>query len=362
MHHRQMPMHKHNLDDIILPLRKRIERTLPVDADLHQDLDMLLGRAVDDPPMALVRARRMLEVLVYDFCGKQSPSISILNKYGRPELSSAIRNLEKTTHITRASIALCDAIRLEGNWCVHYDPKVPEGRKSITVDEPTLIETLHRLAEVVEVLLSGDGQGFALGLQEPFRAMHSALRTRWVPQLNGKTEGVFPLSEALELIYRSTVRYLTPELLTVLEKYESRGDLPGALPPEEMVGLRQLRGLGLIEHDGQWLFAPTRSTRIDLTPGGRLLLALKGDQPSDREEQLVREVIRHWQSVEEDSAALKLLKRIRHNKKVAPADKTSARRLRNMYLLRHSSELLASAEEVSLTDLGYYILGRNIPD
>ena len=53
----------------------------------------------------------------------------------------------------------------------------------------------------------------------------------------------------------------------------------------------QLRNLGLIEHDGQWLFSPTPNKRAWPTPQGRFLLHLDDRRGDDVSEDLAIDVI-----------------------------------------------------------------------
>jgi hypothetical protein len=101
---------------------------------------------------------------------------------------------------------------------------------------------------------------------------------------------------------------------------------------------------------------------VGLTPQGYFLLALLEGEPSGREEHLARNVIRAWHAAEQDSRTLKFLNKIQYDTELPPNDKSIARKSRNMYLARHTSYFLEAADDVSLTDLGYYMLGRHKPD
>lgn len=76
-----------------------------------------------------------------------------------------------------------------------------------------------------------------------------------------------------------------PSLMRVLEGRAWDSRLQPRLPTEEEDAIRQLRNLGLVRHDGLYLFAPTRSAFVEPTAAGRLLIALYEDVArADRQE------------------------------------------------------------------------------
>ena len=89
-------------------------------------------------------------------------------------------------------------------------------------------------------------------------------------------EGNFPLSEALLLLFRSLADQFEPEWLDWLARLDENGNLSVGLTQEDEHAIRQLRNRGLIDHDGQWLFTPTRSERAFLSKRGQFLLHLAG--------------------------------------------------------------------------------------
>lgn len=101
----------------------------------------------------------------------------------------------------------------------------------------------------------------------------------------------FPLPEALEMLFRSVVATMQPEWLPVLEKYATDDRLPDQLSDGEEDVLRQLRNLSLVRHDGQWLFAPTRSRLLWPAPPGKLLIALRRQTAPDDLETVARDVV-----------------------------------------------------------------------
>jgi hypothetical protein len=129
------------------------------------------------------------------------------------------------------------------------------------------------------------------------------------------------------------------------------------MDPNTENAVRQLRNLGLIEHDGRWLFSPTRSTRAWPSARGRFLRLL--DQgTSDPPEDLAIETIRSLAPIQKGTHLFTLLKGIQYSESIQPKDEAALRTLRNLNLIEHPSYFLAGARVAYLTDLGAYVLGQ----
>ena len=63
-------------------------------------------------------------------------------------------------------------------------------------------------------------------------------------------------------------------LIEVLDNEQRQRYLPARLSDQQENALRRLRNHGLLEHDGRWLFTPTRSERVWASPMGELLIEL----------------------------------------------------------------------------------------
>jgi hypothetical protein len=355
-------MNKIAINHDILPLQGVVQKLTERHHDLHEDFERLLARSQDDPPMAVGRARRLLEVLVTDryiACNQLTPPF---RKQLKP-VFNMIEELLKAESITRVEAALCHAIRLEGNRVLHYQPDEPNEPRKMRVAADKLAQTLQKLAEVAETNLLGEHSVYVSCLGEPFATMYRNLQTTVVPLLDQKSMGPFPLAEALVLLFRSTVGQMEPGWLALLARFHQDERLPSRIEPDAEAALRQLRNLGLIEHDKPFLFTPVRSTCVRPTPAGRLLLLLSSEQAMVDLDGLAQEVVQRLVDAAQDQPTLALLERLQRDGRIADHDKEVVRkRLRNLQLVTHSTYFLEEADEVSLTDLGYYVLGRADPD
>jgi len=350
------------IKDHILPLRGVVQKLSSREHDLHEEFELLLARSQDDPPMALGRARRLLEVLVTDQYIAYNKLTSPFRKLLKP-LYNMIEELLVSKRMTPVEASLCHAIRLEGNRVLHYLPNERNEPKKMQVAAGTVAQTLQKLAEVTEASLLREHSVYAASLREPFAAMYRRLQTTVVPLLDKKAEGPFPLAEALVLLFRSTVGQMEPGWLLLLARFHKDERLPSRIEADAEHALRQLRNLGLIEHDKPFLFTPVRSTRIGLTPAGCYLLLLNSEQLTVDLDGLAREVVQKLVETAQNGQTLALLERLQRDGRIAEHEKeVIRRRLRNLNLVTHSTYFLQEADKVSLTDLGYYVLGRTKAD
>jgi hypothetical protein len=118
----------------------------------------------------------------------------------------------------------------------------------------------------------------------------------------------------------------------------------------ETAALRKLRNLGLIGHDRPHLFTPVRSTKVWPTPCGRFIVALyRRQSPGTDSEGLARETIQNLTEIEHDHAAMDLLRKVQQSERVSVSEQEVARKLRNLNLITHTTELLAETTDVALT-------------
>jgi hypothetical protein len=326
---------------------------------LREEFGLLFKTGLVDRAMALARARRLLEVLVLD---RYIDWKGLAPPYGKlPNLFGAIEEMLHKEKLPWPVASLCHAVRLEGNRALHYNPGGP---RTVEVSDETLINTLRNVLEVAEALSTKGFSVYSFSVPHPFDAMYQRLRGQWTADLGAKREGMFPLAEALDLLFRSLVWGMKPAGLRLLEKYAGDNRLPPQLPEEEEHGLRQLRNLGLIEHDGKWLFTPRhlRSTRAWPTASGKFLLALEGKVPGEDPEALAREVVRVLDETDRDEEAVRFLYRVQQTGRLSRGEEDLARKLRNRHLLTHETYFLAGADRVQLTELGYYVLGKHVPE
>jgi hypothetical protein len=245
---------------------------------------------------------------------------------------------------------------------LHYAPQYPGEPKWAEVGDDGLAGTLLKLLEVAESINTGGYSVYRASLAQPFAALYERLNREWKPRLEGMREDQFPLFEALDLLFRSVVVALDPEWLALLEKYANDNTLAEEMSRQEEHALRQLRNLGLVQHDGQWLFTPTRSSRLWPTPAGRVFLTLAGQAAESEAESVAREVVQRLKQVVKDQAAVDLLEKVSKGRSLTNEEKDAARPLRNRRLITHATSFLAGAKELKLTDLGYHVLGKCSPD
>jgi hypothetical protein len=351
---------EHEVAGVRNRLSREIARVLHPRSEIVQELDLVFDRSQDDPPMAMARARRLLEVLVTDRLsriGRLGPPHTKKN----PTLHEMINKIAGVPPYSKEHAAICHAIRLAGNRAIHYHPGHPVRAE---VRTPQLVECLKKVSEVAEVMTTGDNSIYVSSLPPRLAAMYKRLRGDLAPALGGKG-GDFPPGDTLLLIFRSVSQQLKPEWLDYLALQVTDNTLPAKLTRDREDALRRLRNLGLLGHDGPWLFTPTRSKRADPTPRGRLFLRLDAGEDagiSEDLEDLVGQVIRSLSEIKRESHLLALLDRLDKFGHFTPEEERRVRELRNSNLVQHENYFLAGSNEVYLTDLGYYVLGRLTPD
>ena len=169
-----------------------------------------------------------------------------------------------------------------------------------------------------------------------------------------KTGADFPIGPTLAYQFE-------PEWLDWLARLDENGILSVGLTQEDEHAIRQLRNRGLIDHDGPWLFTPTRSERACLSPRGQFLLHLAGQKGGDVAEDLARDVVRSLGVIPKGSHLFALLKRLQWSGHFTQREEPSVRKLRNQNFVNHSTYFLAAADIVMPTDLGFYVL-RTVRD
>jgi nucleoside phosphorylase len=141
-------------------------------------------------------------------------------------------------------------------------------------------------------------------------ALYRRFEREWVPALLNQQEGVLSLVDSIDWLLRSLVPAFRRQWLAILVRYSRNDQLPERLSVEEEDTIRQLRNLGLVQHDGRYLFTPSRSRRLSPTPAGRLLIALHlGDQGLEREE-IARNVVRELSEVAHNPTEIALLAKV----------------------------------------------------
>jgi hypothetical protein len=344
-------------EERVRQLSREISPVLQSRLEVGQEFDLLFSKALEDPPMAIARARRLLEVLVTDCLirlGKLDPA----SAKKLPSLDTMIEILTDSPPHSKELASICHAVRLEGNRVLHFRPGCPV---RVEVDPSQLVECLRRVSEVAEMTTTGQTTVYIASLPSRFGTMYRRLRGDWAQELSGTKESDFPLSEALLLLFRSVVAGLDPGWLDHLTRLDEDNTLAASLSPKDEHAIRQLRNRGLIEHDGTWLFTPTRSARAWPAPRGRFLLQLEAQRGGKAPKDLAVEVIRALARFRKGSHVFALLKRLQESRRFVKKEEPDVRQLRNLNLVQHSTYFLVGADEVTATDLGYYVL-RQVRD
>jgi hypothetical protein len=338
-------------------LSSEISSVLLSRPDIGKEFKLLFSRALKDPPMAIARARRLLEVLVAQGLDRHDkPGLSNTKKL--PCLEKMIETFTATQPYSKELASICHAVRLEGNRILHYHPGGPVSPKT---SPSQLVGCLRRVSEVAEITTTGNTTIYTTSLGPRLAAMYQRLRGPLSEALNGKMEGNFPLSEALLLLFRSLADQFEPEWLDWLARLDENGNLSVGLTQEDEHAIRQLRNRSLIGHDGEWLFTPTRSERAFLSKRGQFLLHLAGYKGGDVAEELARDVVGSLGEFPRGSHLFALLKRLQWSGHFTKREKPSVQILRNRNFVSHSTYFLAAATIVMPTELGFYVL-RTVRD
>ena len=330
--------------------------------ELCSELNKLFSGESDDV-LVVARARRFLEVLVVDHYitayGIEPPYKGQLKT-----LFLLIETMRKDGRLSQVLVALCHEVRLLGNRAVHYAPERELSPKFQSFQRGIVQDVVIRCAEIAELLQrDGESSVFVATLPSPFRQMYQHFSNTWRPALRGKKVGKLAMDDTLELILRSVISTVSPNEIDILERYDANNALPSKLPKTEEDGLRQLRNLGMISQDGEWLFTPTRSSSVRPTWRGLFLLALRRRNTCAPDAiRLAENAIKGISLLVKSNPQLQTLISFVDHPHIDDNNRDAARKLRNMNLLSHPDPYLASAEEVFLTALGYYVVGKYIAD
>jgi nucleoside phosphorylase len=210
-----------------------------------------------------------------------------------------------------------------------------------------------------------DHQRRAHGEHDAFEiaGLYRRFDTDWRPALFSQHERKISVVEALDWLLRSLIPWFErrPSLIKELELRAWNVQLPQSLPEEQEVAIRELRNLGLLSHDGPYLFTPTRSKKVELTSAGRLLNALYEGVDSSKWQEIASAIVRELSKVLRDTNAIHVLKAVEQGEKVSVGERDVVRKLRNLHLVAHEEEFLPSAERLRITGLGHYLLQCAIP-
>jgi nucleoside phosphorylase len=226
--------------------------------------------------------------------------------------------------------------------CGLIEEMAPDSGSRFLAPDPMYRSTRHRRADSAFEVAS----------------LYRRFQMNWRPALSTQRDGAISGIDAVDWLLRSLIPAFErkPSLMKALEARAWNVQLPPRLPSEEEDRIRQLRNLGLVWHDGPWLFIPTRSTRVEPTPAGRLLIALHEDDDRSDRQKIVNDVVRELSDILLDSKAINLLEAIDRGSKISVDDRNVIRRLRNLHLIAHEDEFLPPTESLWVTGLGRYVI------
>jgi hypothetical protein len=174
----------------------------------------------------------------------------------------------------------------------------------------------------------------------------------------------FPLRPTLGAMLRTLVAEVPRHLLQILQEEQEHYYLARTIPEHRENALRCLRNHGLLEHDGQWLFTPTRSQRVWATPVGELLIELNANRGSSLPDRVLRssyEAIERVAAIEDRPDAVRALEALHAGADISVDP--SFRVLRNLSLITYqtlSSNVPLLHEmtraEFYVTELGQHVL------
>lgn len=221
------------------------------------------------------------------------------------------------------------------------------GLQKLMIDSP---DGLNDLAQCIRERLP-------LSEENIWEASHRL--TAEVPEIE---IGPFQLREGIRSIIATFEKELPPHLIAILAEEQGNYFLDEKIPEHREDAIRRLRNHGLLAHDGQWLFTPTRSKRIWTTELGNLLLSIVYPNPKYR--QIVRfsvEVLESLRAIRKTDRILDILTEI--DERRVSAIESTFRVLRNHSLIGYKTlssktPLLheLSEDDFYLTDLGRFYL------
>src|SRR5271157_5843302 len=156
-------------------LSSEISSVLDSQPELGKQFEILFSRALKDPPMAIARARRLLEVLV-------AKGLARLGKLGLPNtkklpcLEKMIETFTATQPYSKELASICHAVRLEGNRVLHYHPGGPVSPK---MSPSRLVDCLKKVSEVAEMTTTGNTTIYIASLGPRLAARYQQLRGPW---------------------------------------------------------------------------------------------------------------------------------------------------------------------------------------
>ena len=350
-------------------IQKAVLAALKNDQGLAEEFKLLFDRSVDDPCMAVARARRLLEVMIIDRY-VESQKIKMPPAKQLPNLYDAIEKLGKNGELNIVHQALSHAVRVEGNRAVHYKPELPNYGRQVRVTEDVLEAVLGGVCELVLEQYVPDRSKKAL--PSSIRGDFVEIYSRYLALAAQLESGELMDSKGigcLEMLMRSVFSAIQLEDLQVLEKSHSEPALPARLTKDAEESYVRLRNAGLITHDKKTLFTPVRSTTVGTTKRAHLLLALSrplrrgaGADAADLLP-LLRESVQSLEEVIANRELATLLKHL-HEKGgyTTGVSSENLRTLRNSLLVANEGRFLKTNPCVKITHLGYYCLGKLLKD
>jgi hypothetical protein len=350
-------------------MQKTVLAAVKNDQGLAEEFKLLFDRSLDDPCMAVARARRLLEVMIIDRY-VESEKIKMPPAKQLPNLYAAIEKLGEKGDLNVVHQALSHSVRVEGNRAVHYKPELPNYGKQARVTDDVLEAVIGGLCELVcaQYATASDKRVLPISIPRAFAKLYSRYEALAAEFASDGSMNATDIG-CVEMLMRSLFSAIQPGDLEVLKSCHSSTALPARLSTDAEDSYVRLRNAGLIKHDKKTLFTPVRSTKVTTTERANLLLALS--TPSRRGSgsdagdllPLLRESVDLVKNVICDRRLASLLKDLHerggYTTRVSSGD---LRVLRNSLLVANEGRFLQTNPCVKITHLGYYCLGKLLKD
>lgn len=359
---RQIRLKEHRIKRLVLDAVRD-------DSLLFHEFKLLFDRRIDDPCMALARARRLLEVVIIDQY-IECENISMPPAKQLPNLYDAIETLGKRGKLNIVHQALSHLVRVEGNRAVHYRPELPNYGKSARVTDEVLESVISGVCELFCTHRASDldGKSFSKSIFVGFANIYSRYEALAAELVSRELMTSHQIG-CTEMLIRSLFNAIYLEDIEVLERCSRKSEIPSQLDSTMENAYLRLRNAGLITHDQDSLFVPVRSTRALCTERAKLLLALSkpsrrgGHENTEELMQLVRKSVSFVEQVISEPEVGTILREL-HQKggDTARMKSSDLRLLRNSLLVANDGRFLMSNPCVKITHLGYYCLGKFLKD
>ena len=199
---------------------------LKTHSELRTEFELMFKRRLDDPPMALGRARKLLEVIVVEQYIRANRLQPPYKKKQLESLFDMIEELGKKGVFSLVQKALGHAVRVEGNAALHYTPRHKGDRISRNITDQSLMSAFEKLCELLESVRPAKGGEAPCFYLESLPPLFRVLYTRW--QCFSETLPDTRTRDCVEILIRSAFPGLQVSDLELLVRISPCSPLPAA--------------------------------------------------------------------------------------------------------------------------------------